>query len=231
MRKLAASVLLIGLFSLPLAANAQPSSWIGARLGVNIASESFTGGHGVSSSAKFAPFGGVQFDHIFDDTWMITSGLVFDQKGSNQTYTSSDASQGNASYDGKDNFTLSYIEIPIIAKMMFGNGDVHPYVYLGPSIGILMSASEDADATVPKSADIKSAANTTEVAINFGGGISLLGGSSSRIFFEAGYSAGLTGAFKSNPVREGTTDASNFPDLTTAKSGDVRIAVGMMWQL
>jgi hypothetical protein len=230
MRKTAASVLLFGLFLLPHFAFAQSSNWIGPRLGLNMANESFTGGHGVSSSMKFAPFGGIEFDHIFDETWMVTSGLVFNQKGSNQSYTASDASN-TGSYDGKDNFTLSYIEIPIIAKMMFGNGDAHPYVYVGPSINILMSASEDADGTVPKIADVKSAANTTEVALNFGGGLSVLGGSSSRIFFEAGYSAGLTAAFKSNPSRSGVTDATNFVDLSTAKSGDIRIAIGMLWQL
>ena len=221
MRKIAASVLLFGLFSLPYTANAQ-DNWIGARLGVNLANESFTAVPAVASSMKFSPFGGVQFEHLFDETWGVRSGLQFNQKGSKQTY---DSTTG-AYIGGTDNLSLSYIEIPIVAKMMFGTGDVHPYVYAGPTIGILMSASEDVDGSLTPIADVKSAANSTEVAIEFGGGIVFQGGVNSRVFFDAGYSAGLTGAFKSDPRAN-----PSYVDLSTAKSGDVRIAIGMLWGL
>lgn len=228
MQKFFSCVLLWGLLcAAPIVATAQYSSdWIGVRAGVNLASEAYDAVPGVSSSVKLAPAVGVQFDHLFNDTWALSSGLIFNQKGSKQVYDSS-VDANAAHIGGNDNLTLSYVEIPIIAKMMFGYGDVHPYVFVGPSIGILMSASESADGNLTAVSDLKSAANSTEVAINFGGGVVAQAGSSSRFFFDAGYSAGLTGAFKSNP--RGAD--KNYVDLTTAKSAEVRVAIGMLWEL
>jgi hypothetical protein len=201
------------------------SNWFGVRAGLNVASEFYDAVPGASSGTKLAPFGGAVIEHVFDDTWALSLGLLFNQKGSKQVYDSS-VVQESASIGGNDNISLSYLEIPIVAKMMFGNGDIHPYVFAGPSIGLLMSASEDVDGNVAPVADLKSSANAIEFAINFGGGIVFQAGNSSRFFFDAGYSAGVTSAFKSNPRTDKT-----FVDLSSAKSGDVRVAIGMLWEL
>ena len=207
------------------------SNWVGVRAGLNIASEGFNQmPDGASSGRRLGPIMGGQFEHWFGDTWALSVGLLFDQKGSNQRYDSSSTAQFDTvrkiAYGGNDDFALSYIEIPILAKWTMGYGNLQPYVFAGPSIGILMSASETADGTVPPVADLKSAMQSIDMSLCFGGGIVKQLSYTSKLFFDVSYAAGLTKVFKSNPRA-----TPNFIDLSTATSGDIRIALGMLWQL
>ncbi|MDP4200421.1 MAG: porin family protein [Bacteroidota bacterium] len=233
MQKYFASFLLIVIFastcSSPVAAQ-YSSNWFGVRAGINIANESvdiLPGG--ASTGFRIGPSFGAQYDYSLSDSWALSVGLLFNQKGTHQQYDSASLSQTPPTtpiaYGGKDDFTLSYIEIPIVAKATFGYGDFKPYLFAGPSIGILMSASEAVDGTVPPITDVKTFASSTDISLYLGGGLQEQMGSK-MVYFDAGYAAGLTKVFKSNP-----RTASNFIDLSTAKSGDIRLAIGMLWQI
>jgi hypothetical protein len=214
-------------------AYAQHANWIGVHLGLNLLNEYFDSlPNGASTTLKLGPSIGIQFEHEFSDSWSLRTGLLFAQAGSNQSYDSSSSgqidTQGHVLAGGADKLSLSYLEIPILAKLSFGDGDVRPYLYAGPAVQLLLSASEAADPNVTAISDLKSSTNSLAFALQFGAGISsLIGRGNTANFFDAGYSAGLTSVYKSNP----RALSPNYIDLSTAKAGDIRVTVGMLWQL
>ncbi len=229
------------LISLSTAAQAQySSSWIGVRVGANIAGESIDpidpNLDNATSGLKFGILGGVQYDHWFGEMWGFGVGLLFDQKGTHEDYPAGKTANNvlnpdgslNAAYIGEDNDALNYLEIPIVLKLAFGDGDVKPYLFAGPSIGILLSASNATTGIVPPIADLKSHLNATDISISFGAGLSDKLNSGQILFFDVGYAAGLTKIYKDQPDR---TPIPHPVGHTTSKSGDIRITIGMMWEL
>jgi hypothetical protein len=230
-------------------ANAQySSSWIGVRLGANFGGQSIDSTYdNATAGLKFGILGGVQFDHWFGEMWGIGVGLLFDQKGTGEQYAQGSVlnqrtfkgSIGDSivTYSGNDNYTLSYLEIPIVLKAAFGDGNIKPYLFAGPSIGILLSATNTTSSTgttdahnqpPPQITDIKSALNATDISLYFGGGILDKLDSGPALFFDAGYAAGLTKIYKTQPDMSPLLHPIGH---TTSKSGDIRITIGMMWEI
>ena len=225
------------LISLSTASKAQYSSnWVGVRLGANFGGESIDSTYdNATNSLKFGILGGAQFDHWFDDNWGVGIGLLFDQKGTSELYAQASVNNqvkqpdGNyITYSGNDNYTLNYLEIPIVFKAAFGDGDVKPYLFAGPSIGILLSASDKTDNNIPPVTNLKTYLNSTDISIYFGGGFLDKLNTNEAFFFDAGYSAGLTKIYKTAPDR---TPLPLPVQHLTSKSGDIRITVGMMWAM
>ncbi len=99
-----------------------------------------------------------------------------------------------AEQDETENFfeaeiKLSYIELPILFRYLFGSGNVRPFVEAGPSIGFLSSAEVefgDGDEI-----DIENQVKSTDFSIVFGGGAELpVGNNSAFVVFR--YAAGLS---------------------------------------
>ncbi len=213
------------------------STWVGIRGGANIAGEAFDSlPYNSSSSLRIGAIGGVTFEHWFNGTWAVSTGLLFDQKGINELYSSAAANRQGPNgtiYSGTDDFSMNYLEIPILLKYALGIGTVRPYLCAGPSIGSLLQESETASGTLAPISNLKSYLQTTDLSIYGGLGFMDEIPHGPMLLFEAGYAVGITKIFKSSPART-ATDGIAFPDPinpATAKSGDIRVTIGAMWKL
>jgi len=110
---------------------------IGARVGANIGNEAADSLSSVASnSTVLGMLGGLQFDYLLDDTWALSLQVLYDQNGASSRYNSDFAT-------GYVNMNLNYIEIPLVLRMSFGTGELRPYVFIGPSMGILLSGIQN----------------------------------------------------------------------------------------
>jgi hypothetical protein len=217
------------------------STWVGIRGGASIAGESFTAlPDNSTSTLRIGAIGGLTFEHWFNHTWAISTGVLFDQKGINESYAASAENRPGPNgtiYSGTDDFSMNYIEIPILLKYALGIGTVRPYLCAGPSIGTLLQESETASGTLAPITNLKSSLQTTDLSIYAGLGFMDEIHDGPMILFEAGYAVGISNVFKTTPTRY-TTDPTQPPtpfpdpiDPTGAKSGDIRVTIGAMWKL
>jgi len=207
-----------------------PSTWLGFRAGTSIASENFDAPPGgATTGLKFGITGGLDFEHWFGETWGVSAGLLYKQSGVNEQYASSSSARGTAGHDtsGNDNFTLNYLEIPVLLKMAFGFGSVRPFLFAGPSFGFLSSASEATDGNITPVSNLKSDLQNMEISIYFGGGVMGRMDRGPAILFDAGYETGLTKVFKTEPVRQ----FSSPYNLSSAISNEIIVTIGLLWGL
>ena len=241
--------LLLFAFSTP--GHAQYStSWWGVRVGANFASETFDSlPASATTSMKTGVIGGLAYEHWFDDTWGLDISALYDQKGVSVQYSANAQNrqvqnpQDSTKYlvlSGNDNYTLSYIEIPLVVKFAFGMGDIKPYIDAGPSLGILMGASESADGDLVAVPNLKTYLNSIDLSLFLGVGVADELYHGPMITFDAGYAVGLSKIYKSVP----TDNSGNFArsavegipfkdpvNPTSAKSSDIRVTLGIMWPI
>lgn len=215
------------------------SAWLGVTAGASFASETFDSlPENASNGLTTGAMAGITLEYFLDNNWALNIGVQFDQKGTDELYAASAINRQvppstGPIYSGTDNFSFSYFEIPILLKYALGDGDVRPYICAGPSIGYLLSASETVTGTLSPVDNLKSYMASTDISIYAGLGVMDEIYHGPILFFEAGYAAGMTDLFKTTPARV-APDGTPFPDPidpTSAKSGDIRVSVGAMWQL
>ena len=186
---------------------------MGGRVGINLANESWdpdpsANASGFSLGIHTGLIAGAQFDNWFNGDWALSVQLLYDQKGTTETVPG-----------GSGNFDLGYLEIPIFVKAALATGSVRPYLFAGPSIGLLLSASVVANG---QTTDLKSDYNSVDFSIVGGAGVAFDVSAGTMVFFDAGYALGLTDIDKNS---DGTD--SN----PAVKSRDIRIAAGVMFPL
>ena len=200
------------------ALNADAQMTIGGRVGLDIGSLSYSPGlpSGNNTSYHTGFLVGAQMDEWFNNMWAISVQLLYDQKGSFI----------NENVSALDDEALSYLEIPILAKVSFGSGDVKPYLFAGPSIGIQLSATRTYDNVSSTSMSDDTDYNKIDLAVLVGGGVSykLAGGPS--LFLAAGYAIGLINIAKNNAYNTSASGASE-----TVKTSDIRLAAGILFPL
>jgi len=237
MRYLKFAILGLCLSILPTLAQAQistymppvstPSTMIGIRAGLGIANEATPAYSDFTVGSRTGFLLGGQLDFWFSPTFALSLQALYDQKGDQLTGIDPDPTDPLYGYPETDNFTLSYIEVPVLAKLALGSSEVKPYLFAGPSFGFLVGANDHqiisangatySDQTV----DVSSKYNTFDMSLLFGAGISYQMASGMQIFGDAGYALGLVNV--ENTVNTGTTE--------TLESRDIRIAAGLMFPL
>ncbi|MDP4199371.1 MAG: porin family protein [Bacteroidota bacterium] len=200
----------------------QPSTMIGVRGGLGIANEAtplytnFT----VSSHTGFL-LGG-QLDYWFQPQWALSVQLLYNQKGDHLDGVSPDNGLPET-----DDFTLGYIEIPVLAKIALGTSNVKPYFFAGPDVGILLAASDHQVQTsggatyFDQTVDVSNSFNSLDLSLLFGAGVSYQMTGGPQLFLDAGYALGLVNVEK--------TAATGVNE--SLMSRDIRIAAGAMFPL
>ena len=231
--------------AMPMMASAQFSvrsigatTWGGVRAGVSFSNETFNAlPDNASTSMTTGGTGGLSLEHWFDNSWAVSVGILYDQKGINELYASNSKNReiGSTIYSGGDNFSMSYLEIPILLKYSLGRGDIRPYICAGPSIGMMFQSSETVSGSIAPLSDPKSNVESTDLSVYAALGLMDQFYHGPILFFEAGYAAGLSKIYKSNPTRY-TTEQPPIPfpdpiDPNGVKSGDIRVTIGAMWEL
>jgi opacity protein-like surface antigen len=231
MKKLSAMLLamvVVGLMS--SSASAQVKMGLGIKAGLNIASLSGKDADSISvpelpiylpsSGSRLGLIGGLFFSMQFTDVFGAQIEAAYSMKG--RKYSKSvNSPVGSLTVDGT--VAVDYLEFPILAKVVIPtSGPLNPFVYAGPSIGILLSSklkfaasgAMSADTTV----DIKEFTSGSDIGLAFGAGIAFKMG----LLFDLRYTLGLSTIGKKV---EGMTEAMDL------KTGTFAIMAGYEFKL
>jgi opacity protein-like surface antigen len=122
---------------------------------------------------------------------------------------------------------FDYLEIPILVKLCLPVPVINPYIYAGPSIGMLLSAKFNVKATgsdggqtisSDTTVDVKENINSTDVGLAFGAGVDLPFG----LLIDLRYTLGL------GTIAKQETGSSTTPDV---KNGVFAIMAGWGFKL
>src|ERR1051325_10839267 len=165
---------------------------IGPRLGINLANESWDPqSDDVNLSMKLGLIAGGQLDVWFDPMIALSLQLLYDQKGVGVA-----PKTPTPGVTTDDYLIFNTFEIPIEAKFAFGSGDMKPYIFAGPSIGIRVasglhlketSQGEKIDTTV----EVKDV-SSIDFGILGGAGLAIMVAPGTQLFFDAAYALGLS---------------------------------------
>jgi hypothetical protein len=136
---------------------------VGPSVGVNFSN--FDGVNNAESTTGLTAGG--FFVYSFQEHFGVSAGLFYSSEGAE--YTSSIIEPG-ITINNKLKTKLNYLRIPVLANVFFGqHGNIiRPKVFLGPSIGFLLSAeTENEQSTITNGGSIVTTNTTSDVKDNF----------------------------------------------------------------
>jgi hypothetical protein len=193
-------------------------SQVSAQLGITAGMTSFTekiksSGMTITPDSKMGLVAGAVLDISLMELISIEPGILYQMRGMkmSDSYGGSTATITNS---------LSYIAIPVHAKVKYVTPMVKPYALVGINLGILMSAKAKYEETgLPsQEQDVKDSASTVDMGLDFGAGVEF---SMPKItpFVEFVYYVGLLDLQK-NPAQD-----------VTVKSNGWEIKAGMRFKM
>ncbi|SRR5579883_868513 len=203
---------------------------IGARAGVNLANRHFDNSN-LNTTLFLHLLAGGELDYSFNKMWALSLQLLYDQKGAHADTSFFTTEESPNLIMGTADWTTTYLEIPILAKVTFDDESIRPHIFAGPSIGILLSNTErfqSSGSSSPKTAPSDTTVNITDytatidLSIVAGAGISLSLASGPMLFFDAAYAYGLTSITKST---------SSYTSNNNIYSRDIRLAAGVLFPI
>jgi hypothetical protein len=235
MKKLIFSLGILIVIALPgINAHAQ-LMYCGVRAGANLANESANSlPSGASNNFTLGFLAGLQFDYLLDDSWGLSIQMLYDEKGALTQYSSYYAT-------GTVRTGLNYIEMPLLIKKSFGDGDRRLYLFAGPSLGYFLSGAQNTnlriqstgyyDYSVPVAQPLPdSAVNSFDISAVVGAGVSSKWSSGQIFFLEASFAFGLISSAHEG-IYGAATDYYQPQQIMTTKSRDIRIAAGILFPL
>jgi opacity protein-like surface antigen len=178
---------------------------MGMKAGLNMGTVSYDPdpfGQGVTKSGRMGFAFGAEAEIGFADMFFISLQPRYIMKG-------------NSFEQGTAKLTRSFneLEIPLILKIKFLKGTVRPYSFVGPNIGLVMSAKDKYEGTQNDGeVDIKDQISGSDFALDFGGGAEFWVAKTVAITGDVRYSMGLSNLIK-NPVGNATAKARGFQIL------------------
>ncbi|HTY01111.1 MAG TPA: porin family protein [Bacteroidota bacterium] len=214
-----AIVVLSAVLALP--ATAQMKFGVGMRVGMNFGTLSFNPdiyqvGTNISKTGRTGFMIGAMSELEFAKMFAVEFSPTYVMKGGGYQDT-----QG-----GTDIGKYNELELPILFKVKFLQGMIRPYAFVGPNIGLVMSATE---ALTPaggqeQDTDVKSNTSSIDFALDFGGGAELMVMKNLGILMDVRYSLGLSN------INSATQQQPNETIPTVHASG-FQIMVGSMFHL
>jgi len=199
MKSLNYFLIVLTLLSLSLSAAAQ-NFYYGLEGGVNFANvnlESANGTDQLTSPQTGFVFGGV-FGYPISHSFSLELEALYIQKGGMQM-----ANSQNPNIE----IRMSVLEVPLFAKVSFGN-TIRPYIKAGPAIGIILNSDAETEyggAVAGQSlqtykADMQNVLKRIDFGLSFGTGISFAVGNT-YLFIESRYTLGLTDLYKGGELQ------------------------------
>ncbi len=177
-----------------LSASAQAQVGFGITGGVNFAN---IGGADVTTSPQSLTgfTGGIYLDLDIPFLLSIQPEVLYSMKGYKQSGTITILS---TSYSMSATANLNYLEIPVLIKYSFPVPVLKPSLFVGPSMGILLSAKSKVDVTgqPTQESDIKSSTTSTDWGLVVGASANIL-----VVNVSARYTLGLTSLDKQNGLK------------------------------
>lgn len=112
----------------------EPHFDIGAKGGVTLSKMAFS--PGIEQSMKMGFTGGLMVRYTEEKFFGLIGELKIEQRGWKETFDETDFSY---------NRTLTYIQMPLLTHIYFGNQRIKGFVNLGPSVGYMISNSASAN--------------------------------------------------------------------------------------
>jgi hypothetical protein len=190
MRRISITILLIIIFSITGLSQIK----IGGQLGLNLSDASYSASDNyvaAKTKMKVFPMFGLLAEFKIDDHFFIQPEISYIPRGTEfdplvNIYTGADMPGTSGTQ------TLDYLEIPILLKVKFGKEQLKPYVFFGPSIGILSkSEAELRNSGSTTTTENSSSFESTNIGLDFGGGVEYALNKQIDIFANLRYSMGL----------------------------------------
>jgi hypothetical protein len=157
----------------------------GPKFALNFATESGDNSSYINSSTKFGIGGFVTYG--LADPFALQGEVLYNRKG---------CSIPPPGADPTVTVTGSYLDFVALAKYVIPlEGDIKPSVFVGPSLGILLSASTDQGSTTT---DVTKDVSGADFALVFGAGAAHKMGNGS-VVFDLRYYLGLSNVHKNSP--------------------------------
>jgi opacity protein-like surface antigen len=125
---------------------------------------------------------GVFLTYNLTPTFAIQPELLYTSKGFSIPITAMDIITLDL------DFRMTYLEIPVLAKLQFGSGSTKPFLLAGPAISLLMSSDME---LLGQSVDIKDLTKSTDLGFVFGGGVVFPVGNG-KVTLDGRYTLGLS---------------------------------------
>jgi opacity protein-like surface antigen len=177
---------------------------VGGKAGLNIATVSYDPSlqSGITQSSRTVFAGGGSFVMMFSGLPIgIEADLLYMIGG---TKLEADVNTGGGVVKVTQTEKLTSLQIPVLFVGKFTTKSiVSPYAYVGPALGIVLSAKTLVEAPGFESSetDAKSEVNTTDFALVFGGGAEFMVAKKIGITADVRYSLGLSDLAKSDDVK------------------------------
>jgi hypothetical protein len=184
---------------------------VGPRFGMNFASCSLNPDvvgvdKGGRTGIVFGAIGEVGFQHMFY--------VVFEPQYIQKGFSIS--GQG-----GKATYAFNYMDLPVYFKVKFLHGKVRPYAFLGPDLGIKLSANVHTELTGQSATDVDFGdVIGSDFSLNFGGGVEYAVAPRIAVIGDLRYMLGLKSVYSN----------ANQPNQTI-KTGGLVIMFGALFAL
>jgi hypothetical protein len=171
---------------------------------------------------------GGELDYWFTENLGITIQPSYIQKGVYQKITPVSDPIIGSTFENAATFT--YIQIPVLFKMTYGQLRFKPYFFVGPSIGFKISASSTTTFNGQTMTDeiADSEVTSTNFSLIAGVGVSYSIGSSIQLFLESAYDFGLSNL---NPGAGKSTPSTASEENPYVYSRDIRASAGIVFKL
>jgi len=139
-----------------------------------------------SSDKKFRTgfSGGVLLCYQTSEMFALQPEMIYTMKGSKYEGT-----EMGMSYDAT--FTVEYLEIPVLAKIIISTGETKPYLLAGPALGVLLSSKGEVEVGGISVSDELEDVKSIDFGLILGAGINIDLGTGT-LLFDARYNLGLT---------------------------------------
>ena len=191
MKKLIAIAVVAG-FLVPAIAGAEASGITGKGIKLGLNYTNATGADVKDAKAVLGLAAGGFMTYSFTDMWAVQPEILYSQKG--YKYEASIFGITVAS-----SVATTYLDIPILARLNIPTeGTVKPFIVLGPSIGILLSAKAKASIAgiTVGTADIKADSASTDMGLVVGAGVQ-----SGTMTYDLRYQMGLSALDKDGKAK------------------------------
>jgi len=128
--------------------------------------------------------GGAFFCYQSSDMFALQPELIYSMKGSKYEGT-----EMGMPFDAT--FTVEYLELPVLAKIILSTGETKPYLLAGPALGILLSSEGKVEMGGISISDELEDVKSIDFGLVLGAGIDIDLGTGT-LLFDARYNLGLT---------------------------------------
>lgn len=209
---------------------AQSQISVGAKAGLNLASQSYSGIDSLTSGVDFKSLPLYSFGAVLEvgltENFAIQAEANYMQKGGRSEFSGDIL---GITFSTKSDIRVNYLDIPVLAKYSFGGESAKGYLLAGPNFSYAFSGKTKIESTTPVGSDSSeedlnfddAAYNRTDLGLNLGIGAQFGLSDNMRLFADARYNLGLTNL---------NTDEDTKDDLKVKNRG-IGINVGVLYGL